>query len=768
MNPSSEKSARTTEMVLLALLAAAACVPALGVPFMWDDHLVIAPSGRHRGLRDVPAYFGGHYWKRAARVSDGPRPYRPIRETAFTIILSLGGGARAFHLVSMALHAANALLLFLLVKWMLGNRTIAFLSAALFAVHPVHTEALVWAKNLGELLAFFFMALSMLLFVAQDGPRAAGSKPAAPQIWLYVGSLTAFALALGTKESAVALPFLLVLWRCVRRADEPVAQPPSTGRAHSLGDCATLGPPAAFLLRLTPFLLLTAAYAACQLALIGPAAGNRAAAALSRPAVRLALAVETVWRYLRLLAIPVGLHGWREIALPRGLSCVHWIGLALLSAAALAALGAHRRGPAAAFGLLWTLLALGPVANLFAANAGRPVAEQRLYIPSAGWCVLLGALLAPLFAAHSEEAPNKRGSGMAAALLCMLAVLFACIGWVAAAPWRQDRHLFRHLVRWSPGVAAAQAMLGRAYDSSGRFALAFEQHRRACALNPHMAKLHNNLGAAYRRRGELDKAIEHFRCAISLQPHYAKPRLGLVGCLVDQGNRGRALAEIDKAILAIPSSARLHCMRGDLLVRQGDIGGALDSFRRALELDEGHVDAQCRLGNALRQLGQYEEARQEHLRATELAPEFAEAHARLGLDLTDLRRYAQAIESLERALNLDPSHFGARWTQARAYAIQKQFVQAANAFDLCLAAPEAATLQRKEKLKLHEQAADSFEKAGRRRDALTQWREIVKLRPGHAGAAAAFRRLGAGPSHGLAPQRGPRIKYTVPEIPIRQ
>ena len=712
-------------LALLALLGLAASLAALRAPFIWDDHAVIKPSPGARQLRQIPSFFGIEYWKSASRSARAPRPYRPIRETLFTVLCAVGG-ARVFHLAAMVLHVANVLLLFLLVLLTLKNRTLAFLSAALFALHPVHAEALVWAKNVSELVAFFLLAIAMLLFLAWEWPRDVCPRLAARRGWLYVGSLAVFALALGAKESALALPLLLLLFWLLW---------PERTQREGIGRRV---------LNLAPFFALALIYGLFQLHVMASGYARRPPVALmSDPGVRLALATECVWHYLRLLAAPVGLKNWYKMALPGGFAMKHGILLASVLGAAAAAVVLRRNRPAVAFGLLWTLLGLGPVANLVGANLGRPVADQRLYTPSAGWCVLVAA--AWLRLVTDREAGGLSGVRRTTARIALGVLLgvFLVMTWLSAAAWHHPIPLFRRMVRWSPEVSEAQYMLGRSYLYVHREAMALEYSRRACSRKPWMPGFNSNHGWILRGLGRHEEAIVYFRRAIKGRPDHMRARGGLARSLADADRLDEALSEIHRAIEMDGGNPDLHNVRGGILARQGKTRAALACFQHALTLDDGYVATYCNLGNAFLVLGQYEDAREAHLRAVRLAPGLAEAHAKLGLDLAYLGRYAEAVQALARALALDPKDFEARHTLAKVYATQKRFDQAAEAFEICLAAPKAASLSREEKLNLLEQAADTFEKAEWRENALAQWREIMELDPNHPRAAEAMRRLGA-------------------------
>lgn len=183
---------------LIFSIAVAAALPylhSLGVGFLSDDYRLAAMT----------------------RAAASPlallelRPYilffRPLSELVWWVGGRLWEGAPiGYHLLNLVLHAVNSVLVFALGSRLIRNRTAAWLSGLLFAVHPVHVEPVVWAACQPDLLAAAFSLLALFLLEVHLG----ASTPAARRFSL-LGSLVAFGLAVTSKESALALPGVVAL-----------------------------------------------------------------------------------------------------------------------------------------------------------------------------------------------------------------------------------------------------------------------------------------------------------------------------------------------------------------------------------------------------------------------------------------------------------------------------------------------------------------------------------------------------------------------------
>jgi len=184
-----------------AIIIAVALVylPALRGNFVWDDSLLITGNPllqNASGLLEI--------WS-AGRTAD----YFPLTNTVFWIEHHLfGGNATGYHAINILLQAANALLVWRLLKRL--DIPGAWLGGLIFGIHPVHVASVAWISELKNLFSLFFALLSILFFLELDPKRLHNSATA------YAASLVFFALALLSKTQVVFFPIVLFLcawWR---------------------------------------------------------------------------------------------------------------------------------------------------------------------------------------------------------------------------------------------------------------------------------------------------------------------------------------------------------------------------------------------------------------------------------------------------------------------------------------------------------------------------------------------------------------------------
>ena len=185
--------------IALVLLTLAAFGPWIDNAFVAldDNYLIYAnPAVQHITLGSVAHVFSTY----------DPQLYIPLTFLSWQINAAVFGiNATAFHLVNLLLHCGNVVLVLLLLRRLGGNLFVAGVTAALFAIHPLQTEAVLWAAGRKDVLSGFFALLSMLLYL-----RYRDDERGRTLFW----SVLCFALALLSKVSVVLLPgiFLLVDW----------------------------------------------------------------------------------------------------------------------------------------------------------------------------------------------------------------------------------------------------------------------------------------------------------------------------------------------------------------------------------------------------------------------------------------------------------------------------------------------------------------------------------------------------------------------------
>jgi hypothetical protein len=378
--------------------------------FVWDDEFFIWNLPSVRSLKHVPEMF---YRSEAQAVHpDDFRVFRPIRTAYYALLHFLGGTETPqpwiYHLANVLWHGGTAMMLFaaltlLLPRWRsvfteAETRWWSFFVALAFAVHPVVSEVVCWAKSLDDILAAFFTLAALRELLLPPGNRAAHWR-----------ALLFFALAVYSKESAV--PFVVVSLVIFRKF-------------HHLGWRQSLS-------RTAWFLLVAAIYLANRYFVLGRS--SQTAPISGSYGQTLIDMLPVVPKYFHLLwGVPPFfidysyLHGGCWFWSPEVLA-----GLALLIALVLAGVIAGRKPgwELAGFGLLWTGLFLLPVSNLLPML--QYMAERFLYLPLIGWLIAFAAIVSAF--------PRQIIIRMTALALILL---WAVTAWNRSWIWRDPVTLF--------------------------------------------------------------------------------------------------------------------------------------------------------------------------------------------------------------------------------------------------------------------------------------------------------------------------------------
>lgn len=483
--------ARTTWVTPLAIavLAVAVYANALGNGLVYDDVPQVVENTWIRDLGNVPDMFRTH----VAGFADDQvaNYYRPLMHALYALTYAVFGlRPWAFHLVNILIHAACAMLVLGIARSVLrgtgGDRGVAVaaaLAGVLFAVHPIHTEAVTWVAGIPDLTYTGLVLASLLAYSRYDsGERR---SPVA-----YLASILLFLPAPFAKEPALALPILLVALEWVRGGSRFVVRR---------------------WLPIAPFFAVAGLYLAARFRALGDLAPLPRHAELTT--------LECVWNapvlfaeYLVALVFPAGLNAFHvldpvhAIHEPRTL-----LGVLACAAFAAAAWIAARRDRATFLGLLLIAVPLLPV--LWIPWVGENTfAERYLYLPSAGFTIVVARIVAWV---HAERARAFR-------TVVVVAALWAVALGVATVRrntvWRDERSLWTDTVAKSPGGALPRTMLGDVHLESGELAEAVGQYEVAIELDPDDAAARNNLGLAYLWVGRVTDALVQLETADRLEP----------------------------------------------------------------------------------------------------------------------------------------------------------------------------------------------------------------------------------------------------------
>jgi protein O-mannosyl-transferase len=547
----------------------------------------------------------------------------------------------AHHLVNLAFHIANTLILFLLLAQLTGRLWRSAFVAALFALHPLHVESVAWVSERKDVLSTFFGLLAIWAYVesrkqkAESGNRGPSARATqhASRITFHVSpfyllSLALFALSLMSKPMLVTLPFVLLLldyWPLGRMKNEESrmqnAEPGAT-RPSSLRwfrqSLFFIRHSSFLILEKLPFLALSAASSVITF-LVQKQVGTVASLDLLSPAARLSHAAVSYILYLEITVWPDRLAAFYPLS-----PSVRWQGAPATLLLALISIGVvlARRRPWLPVGWFWFLGMLLPVIGLVQVGA-QAIADRYTYLPLVG---LFIAVVWSLAEALASRANSRTALGCGAAVL-----LLSCAALTRREVlfWQNSETLFRRALQVTRDNHLAYDALGTYYAEQGRTTEAVDNLRKSLALRRRFEPLHN-LGLALASQGNYTEAIPLYRESLQLRPNETAARKNLAYALVQSGQCEAAVAEYRSVLQAAPGDLEARNSLGIALTMQRDLEEAVRQFREVLRADRNEAGAHGNLAYALMLQHKYAEAIEEYREVLRLNP--SDARAQQGLE----------------------------------------------------------------------------------------------------------------------------------------
>ncbi|CAN5463778.1 hypothetical protein BH20VER3_BH20VER3_12350 [soil metagenome] len=595
--------------------------------------------------------------------------WHPLTSLSLMLDAQLFGlNAGWYHFVNVVLHSTSVLLLFFVLRAMTGAVWRSALVAAIFAIHPLRAESVVWISERKDVLSglFFFLGLGAYYRYCRN-----------PALGRYLLVVVALSCGLLAKAMLVTFPFLLLLldyWPLRRFAFAP-------GRSSHEGK--EKQPSAGWLV-------------AEKLPLLAPAAAICVATILSQEGAlnaahdwplrwRVENALVTVWVYLRQMVWPTHLAVFYPH--PKGTLSL-WLvapAFASLIAVTLGVFVWRRKHPYLVTGWLWYLGMLVPVIGLLQVG-WQAHADRYTYLP------LIGIYLLVVWGVFDLSTGWRRSRELLTGASAFVILALMVLAWKQVGYWSDTIRLWSHTLAVTENNDVAERGIGTALLSLGRideaiahdrealrirpgdvngltnlanallqkkeYPEATEHYREVLRRRPNDSEMHRNLGKALYQSGAVSEAMREFREALRIRPADSDAAYSLGNALLEQGDAKAAIPFFRKAAESDPRNIAAHYNLGIALQRHGQLEEAIAEFRQTLQLDPGHVDAHNNLAIALLKKGERAAAIAEWKAALQMQPANAEMHNNLGVALLAQRRIPEALAEWRQTLQLQPDKLG--------------------------------------------------------------------------------------------------------------
>ncbi|XP_053600294.1 protein O-mannosyl-transferase TMTC1-like [Plodia interpunctella] len=545
--PPSLPSSKHSDFAIYAMVTATAVlsyINSLNGDFVHDDIPAIVTNGDVTGTNSLKQLFLDDFWGTPMADVNSHKSYRPLTTLSFRLNHALSGlRPWWWHASNVALHAACcALVARACVTIARLQRPFAALAALLFAVHPVHTEAVAGVVGRADVLACIFFLSSLLVY-----HRPSSNKKC---VWL---SIVLGALSMLAKETGITILMLNLLfdfyrcWPFVRR---------SLCSLKIEKKCTGLS------IRTIKVVVSLALLICLRLALLQgtwPTFSSQDNPAAFHPSffVRLMtfcyLAAFNWWLLLcpwslshdwQMGSVPLIASGWD----PRNLlTCAAFGALLLLCYRCIADLEVQRHTPAV-IGLLLLVIPFVPASNLLV-TVGFVIAERVLYIPSVGSVIIT---------AYGVQLMWYSKPGTKVCLVVGLAVLAAsgvARTYRRNADWRDRATLLRVDLATLPQNAKLHYNLGNFLRETEQQEGAIKHYKEALRLWPSYASAHNNMGTLV---AGSDNAEQHFLHAIKFNKNHVNAHYNLGKLYKKSGRSHQAIAMLEKCIWLQPKFVQAH------------------------------------------------------------------------------------------------------------------------------------------------------------------------------------------------------------------
>jgi tetratricopeptide (TPR) repeat protein len=596
--------------------------------FVYDDLTQVVNNPYLQNYDHLKEILTTPVWSFIGRKYDH-NYYRPMMSLGYLFCYQFFGPRPiAFHTVNIVLNVLVVILLFFVTRRMFNNRMVAFIAAGLFAVHPIHSESVDWIAAVTDVELAVFYLLAFWFFLALSEVR--GRR----LILTELGMTASFALALLSKEPAATLAVLATLFEHFCRKDRDVT---SAGLKLS---------------RYGPLWLLLVVYLILRTHVVGGLASRLQYADTGTGAVIFS-AIALCGQYLWKMFWPAKLCAFHVFEVctsplePRVL-----LGAVALTVFAALFVLCSKRARLIAFALAFIFLNLVPVLNIhwMAVNV---FTERYLYLPSAGFCWILGWAWTAGWKGAGKHRTLQRGilvlSAVAIAVLCTFQIIRR------NRDWHDNETFYKATLALEPGAYLMHNNLGLIYLDRNDFVKAEEELKEAERQAPEYPMILDNVGALNLKLRRYDDALGYFIRSVMKEPNEPQPHIHLAQLYEQTGQPGYAEKEYLTAISLAPLSHGAHSGFGDFYFDQGRLAEAEQQYQESLRAAKT-LRGYWGLGLVYWREGRYAEAERAFKAAGVLAPDSARVHILLGLLYAAANRNQEAILELETGLKSDPAN----------------------------------------------------------------------------------------------------------------
>ena len=632
---------KTLPYIVLTILVCLAYGNTLQHSFHFDDIPSILGKPWIRGLDKIPDFIFSY-------------SQRPLVILSFNINYAISGFKEwSYHVFNITFHFLVVFLVYRLGKLIVSHisqktssvvnasNQIPLLAAAIFAIHPLNTQAVTYISSRSSIMATMFYLMTIILF--SKGLYKTKEKEIKTNYAFVMSAVIFFGIGFLCKLIIISLPAILFAYHYYFISDQNIKIWVKRQGKLILGIGGLL---------VLVFL--------CK-KIYGDGL------------LRASIVDVTAWDYFRTQIGVIPFEYFRKMIFPfnltidpgfqvvqqwrspiaiggiiiLGIFFIVWVKLSEVKKQS------KKYGPEA-FGLIWILITLSPTSSFIPLLD--MAAEHRTYLPLVGFSIAMASILIRLknFIQKSMEVDklnmwNHKKILRVPVVLILLTLASFLIGTRERNKvWKDEVSLWADAKQKAPLLIRPYNNLGEAYDKLGNYDLAITEFEAALRLNPNYFFALSNLGNVYGKKKEYAQAILYTKQALQQKPDYAPGHYNLAKALHMTGNPEKAMLSYRSAIKYNPYFEEAFFNLGFLALEQKQFIEAVDNFKSFLEMQPRHPKAHFGLGTSYAMMNKLERAKQYYENAIAYDPEFLSPY----INLANLHMVAGEIAEAKNLLTM--------------------------------------------------------------------------------------------------------------------
>jgi len=556
--------------------------------------------------------------------------YQPLAMISLMLDWEMGGrldDLGQFHLTSLLLHIANAILLLILLYLLFGQIWSAAFIALLFGLHPTTIESVAWISERKTVLSTFFALLCIISYALY----ARQSK------WRhYTFVLLTYTLALLAKPTVIAMPALLLIldiWPLKRFNKKAV---------------------------LEKLPLLAIGLAAAIITYISQSRTSLVKTPGQTGIIQILLIfLHNISFYLYNIFWPVHLTWFYPFPESFNFSNTKVLATSIATCILLLSLVISLRWTKSILlGWLFLFIAILPTMGIV---GFQPViaADRHLYFPMIG-LIFTATYLTGLLWGKIAKRGNYLGSIIIIALVAILGTSETLLTRDYLKYWQDSESIYKYMLRFAPDETVLHNNLANFLGDKGKHKEAITHFRKSLQLHSNSASVHNNLANLLYEIGQTSQAIKHYQKALELNPKFAVVHYNLANLLAENNNVNDAILHYQKAVKLKPGYSQAWRNLAAVYTKQGKLQTALDCYNEAVKINPNDIIAHGNKGLLLARMNKVDQAINQFRTVLKARPNDKEMHYNIAVLLELKGNTQKAAEHYNRALQIDPEYQKAR------------------------------------------------------------------------------------------------------------